>query len=167
MFILTENNVPFPVDQISEEHEDIRYCVFDYTDKDTADYYFIPMLAIETYNGPVADIMIGGFNIQLPWDWSLVIGEKHVGDLEVVKIEECMEKDFSAFAMNPIDGFMHDYLPIEIKNGYQDIRWYTPLLKNTHVLAIPLTKKDCPLCVFAVKDGSKVNDTIDVNLVLP
>ena len=50
MKILTPENKTFEMNSLPEEIEDIRYCVMDVTDKAEPDFFFIPLVFIETFN---------------------------------------------------------------------------------------------------------------------
>ena len=57
---------------------------------------------------------------------------------------------------------MPDFFNIEIVNVFADVKWYFPRLKNGHILALPLTNGDNPMCVFFVKEVGKLPDTLDI-----
>ena len=98
----------------------------------------------------------------MPLDWSIVVGDKHLGDLEIMRLIDLNDKDFDAFSINPIKGFMPDFFNIEIVNVFADVKWYFPRLKNGHILAMPLTSGDNPMCVFFVKEVGKLPDQLDI-----
>jgi len=79
MKILTTDNTTFEMNNIPDEVEDIRYCVLDYSDQQNVDYQFIPLLFLESFNSPAVDLRLGKFRIQMPMDWSIVIGDKNSG----------------------------------------------------------------------------------------
>lgn len=162
MHILTENNTSFSMDNIPSVVDDIRYCVLDYSSYDNVDYYCIPLVFLETFSSPSADLQIGEFRIQVPLDWSIVIGEKEIGDLEILPITQCLDRDFSAFCLNPLNGYRAEYKTIDVLNVYPDVKWHVPKLKYGHILALPLEKKPSPLCCFLVKDIHKLPDVLDV-----
>ena len=53
MKILTLENKPYDIDCVPDQIEDIRYCVFDGGDEEFQDYYFLPLIFLESF------IMIG------------------------------------------------------------------------------------------------------------
>jgi hypothetical protein len=75
------------------------------------------------------------------------------------------ERGFDAFIFNPIKGFKCEYMPIEIVNIYQDVKWYFPKLKPGQLLAIPLTLGSKPLCAYFVKDISRQSEVVDYSKV--
>lgn len=162
MRVLTNENKAFDLNQLPEKVDDLRYCVLDYSDSTAIDYYWYPLIFLDIFSSPCADIKIGPYNIQMPLDWSIVVGDKHLGDLEIMRLIDLNDKDFDAFAINPIKGFMPDFFNIEIVNVFADVKWYFPRLKNGHILALPLTNGDNPMCVFFVKEVGKLPDTLDI-----
>ena len=68
MKILTNYNTTFNLNQIPDNAEDIRFGVLDYSDQANVDYYFIPLIFLESFNSPCVDLRIGNLNIQMPLD---------------------------------------------------------------------------------------------------
>lgn len=162
MRILTNNNQAYAINQIPDKVEDIRYCVLDYSNTDDVDYFFLPLIFLESFHSPCIDIKIGNYNIQMPLDWSVIIGDINLGDLEIMPLIYLMDKDFDVFCFNPVQGFMPKFLKLEIINTWSDVKWYFPKLKNGHLLAVPLEDKADPLCAFFVKEVNKLPDVIDI-----
>ena len=75
MRLLTAENTTYNINQIPEAASEINYCVLDYSDQSDVDYYFIPLIFLESFNSPCVDIKIGNKNIQMPLDWSVIIGD--------------------------------------------------------------------------------------------
>lgn len=159
-YILTVENKSYDLDYIPDEIEDIRYCVLDYSDKDNADYMFVPLVFLESFNAPAAVLKIGDNTVNIPLDWSLIICDPMVGDPEVLPVTSLNDRGFKAFAFNPITGFIPDFQEVEIVNIYQEVKWYFPKLKYGHLLAVPLSPKDNSKCVFFVKDTNKLPDVL-------
>jgi len=101
----------------------------------------------------------------MPLDWSVIIGDMHLGDLEVMPLVYLMDKDFDVFCFNPIKGYMPSFLRLEIINTWPDVKWYFPKLKNGHLLAVPLTEGENPLCAFFVKEIGKIPDNLDIRKI--
>jgi hypothetical protein len=172
MHILTEQNKLYSMDNIQIDNssndaaEDIRYCVLDYSDIHNVDYYCVPLLFLENFSSPAADLQIGEYRVQIPLDWYILVGEKYFGDLEVIPVMNCLHKDFNAFCFNPIDGYRPEFGLLDVVNVYPDIKWYMPKLKFGHLLAIPLENKPKPNCCFIVRDIHKLPDTIDISKLI-
>lgn len=162
MKILTNENKSYHLNYLPDIIQDIRYCVLDYSDQSDVDYYFMPLIFLESFNSPCVDLKIGPYNIQMPLDWSVVIGDINLGDLEVMQLIYLNDKDFDVFAFNPISGYMPKYLKLEIINIWPDVKWYFPKLKNGHILAVPLEDKPEPLCALFLKDVGKIPESLDI-----
>jgi hypothetical protein len=158
------NDIPDFLDDlpITNEMRDLRYCVLDYTDVNNVDYMFIPLLFLESFNMPAVDLRIGEFRVQMPMDWSIVIGDKNSGELEIIELKKLNDRPFQTFAINPISGYMPSFLDIEIINVFPDVKWYFPKLKFGHLLAVPLNTEKKPLCNFIVRDINKIPEILDI-----
>jgi hypothetical protein len=162
MKVLTTDNSTFEMNNIPDEVEDVRYCVLDYSDQQNVDYMFIPLLFLESFNEPAVDLRIGNHRVQMPMSWSIIIGDKNSGDLEIICLKQINDRPFEAFTMNPISGYMPHFQDVEIMNVFPDVKWYFPKLKYGHILAAPLEDKEQPLCAFFVKDTNKIPDSLDI-----
>lgn len=165
MRILTETNSTFAMEDVPD-NTDAFYCVLDYTDQNQVDYKFIPLAWMESFNAPAVDLRIGSHRLQMPMDWSIVIGDKNSGDLEVIALKQINDRPFEAFAMNPLAGYMPEFLDIEIVNVFPDVKWYFPKLKYGHILTVPLEIRDKPLCCYFVKDANKIPEVLDITQVV-
>ena len=161
MWILTEQNAVFNMDMIPDEiHHDLRYCVLDYSNPDNVDYYFMPLIFLENFYYPVVDITIGKYRIQMPLDWSIVIGGSD--EIEIIPLKKLNDREFLSFCFNPIKGFMPSFLPIDIVDIFPDTKWYFPKLKFGHILCCPLENKENPQCAYFVRDINKLPETLDI-----
>jgi len=166
MRILTLDNKPFDLDHLPEEVDDMRFSIFDNSDPKDPDYFYIPLIFMESFNSPALVLKIGKHIVKMPVDWQLLIGEKDMGDLEVVPLTSINDRGFSAFAFNPKTSFRPDFYPVEIVDIYQDVKWYFPKLKPGQLLAVPLEEGvDGPMCAYFVKDISRQSEVVDYNKV--
>jgi hypothetical protein len=162
MRILTLENRAYELYEIPEEIEDLRFAVLDNSDPKNPDYFYIPLVFLESFNSPALVLKIGEHTINMPVDWSVLIGEHDLGDLEVIPLTSINDRGFSVFCFNPLSSFRPEFKKIEITDIYQDIKWYFPKLKPGQLLAIPLeTGVEKPLCVYFVKDISRHSEVID------
>lgn len=167
MYILTPENESFDTNRIAYDKEvDLNYCVLDYTNAEDADYMFPPMVFVEEFAKSGSELQIGEYVIQLPWDWCLLLGDAEIGDLEVIDIKRINGREFNAFALNPVSSFKPEYLPVRILNFYNEIKWTTPVIKQEHMLCIPLHAGKEPLCIFACEPKNKLPDVIDVKTII-
>jgi hypothetical protein len=162
MKILTNHNRAYNLNQIPDTAEDVRFGILDYSDQNNVDYYFIPLIFLESFNSPCVDLRIGNYNLQMPLDWSVIIGDKNSGELEIMPLIYLNDKDFDVFCFNQINGYMPNFLKLEILNIWPDVKWYFPKLKNGHMLSVPLDDADHPLCAYFLKDIGKIPETLDI-----
>lgn len=154
------------MDEIPNEVDELNFCVLDNSNPKDPDYFFIPLIFMESFNSPALVLRVGEHVIKMPVDWQILIGEKEVGDLEVIPLTSINDRGFSAFSFNPKSSFRPDFYPVEILDIYQDVKWYFPKLKPGQLLAVPLEEGvEEPMCVFFVKDISRQCEVINYNLV--
>jgi hypothetical protein len=163
MRVLTVNNTSFDINEVPDQIDEIKYSVLDYSHPDNVDYFFVPLVFLESYSSPAADLQIGPYRIQMPLDWCVVIGDKEFGDLEIIQLMHLNDRDFSVFSFNPIKGYMPKFFKIDIVDIYPDVKWFIPKLKYGHILSVPLTDEENPFCVFFVKDVNKLPDVLDIS----
>lgn len=157
-----ESNSAYDLNEIPDEVEDLRFCVLDNSDPKNPDYFFIPLIFLESFNSPALVLRIGEYTVKMPVDWQLLIGESEMGDLEVVPLTSINDRGFSAFCFNPIASYKPEFHAVEIVDIYQDVKWYFPKLKAGQLLAVPIdTDSARPLCAFFVKDISRVSEIVD------
>lgn len=162
MKILTNENVHVDMNELSDEIEDIRFCILDYSDPKTVDYIFIPLLFSESFNAPAIDLRIGKHRVQVPIDWSILVGDKNSGEVEVLSLKQLNDREFDAFTLNPISGYMPHFLDMEIMNVFPDIKWNVPKLRFEHILAVPIEDGESPLCIYLIKDVKKIPECLDI-----
>jgi hypothetical protein len=158
MKILTVDNSPFDLNTVPNEIGDIRYCVLDAADKDCIDFYFLPLIFLESFHAPSICLQIGKYNIQMPMDWSVLICDEEYTAFEVIPLASLNNRGFRVLCMNPLSNKTISNEEITISNIFQDVKWYFPKLKNGHMLAIPLEDNPNPKCAFFVKDVNKVSE---------
>ena len=162
MRILTLENTAYELNEVPDEIEDLRFAVLDNSDPRTPDYFYIPLIFLESFNSPALVLRIGENIIKMPVDWHVLIGEPDLGDLEVVPLTSINDRGFSVFCFNPITSFKPEFAKIEIIDIYQDVKWYFPKLKPGQLLAVPLeTGVEKPWCAYFVKDISRQSEVVD------
>jgi len=109
---------------------------------------------------------IGPYKITVPYDWFILIGEKDVGDLEILAIEDLNDRDFTTPVLNPLTTFIPDYYKFEIETTYNEVRWFFPKLNLNNILALPLKSGKNPPCAFFLNEISgKKLDQISAELL--
>jgi hypothetical protein len=167
MRILTTENQTMDLAILPELIEnDLRYCVLDYSNQQDVDFVFPPVVFIDQFTRPAADLRIGNYHVQVPLDWSVVIADKNMGSMELIDIKHINDRDFQVFCFNPISGYMPSFPDIEIENIFPDVSWSVPKLDNGHILAVPITMGREPLCALFVKDTNKLPDCLDITKII-
>lgn len=168
MRILTLDDHAFDLNELPEEIEDdLRFSVLDNSTPSNPDFFFMPLIFLESFNSPAILLNIGGYELQVPLDWCMVVGDKDSGlDPEVLPLTSINERGFDALIFNPISGFRADYYPIEIVNIFHDVKWYFPKMKNSQLLTVPLSADHKPPCAFFVKEVSRQSEIIQLDKLI-
>jgi hypothetical protein len=168
MKILTLDDKALDLNTIPEElEEDVRFSVLDNSNPQEPDFFYMPLIFLESFNSPAILLRIGKHEIQMPLDWCMVVGDKDCGlDPEVLPLTSINERGFDAFIFNPLSGFRAEYMPIEIINIYQDVRWYFPKMKNGQLLTVPLSDDPSPPCAFFVKEISRQSEMLSLHKLI-
>jgi len=163
MRILTLENKTYDLNNLPDElDEDFRFSVLDNSDPSDPDFFFIPLVFLESFNSPAIVLEINGNELIMPVDWHIAVGDSKTGkDLEVLPLTSLNDRGFEAFLFNPLKSYKADYGEIKIINFYNDVKWYFPKTKNGQLLSIPLTENENPLCAFFIKDISRQSEVID------
>ena len=168
MRILTLENECFNLDDLPETiEEDVRFSVLDNSDPKNPDFFFVPLIFLESFSAPAMVLDIGGKEVTMPVDWNIAVGCSESGnDLEILPLTSLNDRGFEAFLFNPLSSFKSDFGDINIVNFYTDVKWYFPKMKNGQLLSVPITEGENPLCAFFVKDISRQCEIIDFGKLL-
>lgn len=165
MNILTLADIKYDLTNLPEEVDDLRFAILDNSNTNNVDYFYIPLIFLESFNSPALVLRIGDSVIKMPLDWQILIGEPDLGDLETLPLTSINDRGFKAFEYNPISGFKPNFLDIEILDVYNDVTWYAPRLKNGQFLCVPIDTDQKPRCVYFVKEISKNCEIVDFSQV--
>jgi hypothetical protein len=168
MRILTLENKCFNLDDLPEQiDDDVRFSILDNSDPKNPDFFFVPLIFLESFSAPAMVLEINGKEITMPVDWSIAVGCSESGnDLEILPLTSLNDRGFEAFLFNPLSSYKFDFGDIKITNFYTDVKWYFPKMKNGHLLSVPITDGDDPLCAFFVKDISRQCELIDFGALI-
>jgi len=163
MRILTLENECFLLNNLPDTIEDdIRFSVLDNSNPKEPDFFFVPLIFLESFSAPAMVLEIGGHEITMPVDWSIAVGCSESGnDLEVLPLTSINDRGFEAFLFNPLSSFKADFATVNIVNFYTDVKWYFPKMKNGQLLTVPITDGPKPLSAFFVKDISRQCEVIE------
>jgi len=163
MKILTLENKAFDLNTLPEEiDDDFRFSILDNSTPSDPDFYFVPLVFLESFSNSAIVMQIAGQEIMMPVDWHIAVGDSKTGkDLEILPLTSLNDRGFEAFLFNPLKSFKADYGEIKITNFYNDVKWYFPKMKPGQLLSVPLTEEENPLCAFFIKEVSRQTEVID------
>jgi hypothetical protein len=168
MNILTLDNATFSLNNLPDEvDENTRFAVLDNSNPAEPDFFFMPLIFLESFNSPAMVLRIGNDEVVMPLDWSIAVGDSSSGcDIEVLPLTSLNDRGFEALIFNPLSSFRVEFKKIEIVNFYNDVKWYFPKMKNSQLLAVPTTTGEKPNCAYFVKEISRQSDIIQLDKIL-
>ena len=168
MRILTLENQSFELNKLPDNlEEDVRFAVLDNSDPKDPDFFFNPLIFLESFNSPAIVMEINGNEITMPLDWCIAVGCSQAGsDLEVLPLTSLNDRGFEAFLFNPLTGTHPQFGKIEIINFYNDVKWFFPKMRNGHLLSVPITQRLNSNCAFFVKEINRQSEVIDYGKLL-
>lgn len=168
MQILTLDNNPFDLNNLPEEVDDnMRFAVLDNSNPQEPDFFFMPLIFLESFNSPAMVLRIGDQEITMPLDWSIAVGDNQSScDIEILPLTSLNDRGFDALCFNPLSSFRLEFKKIEIVNFYNDVKWYFPKMKSGQLLAVPLGQEPKSLCCYFVKEISRQQEIIQLDKLL-
>jgi hypothetical protein len=168
MQILTLDNKTFSLNNLPDEvDENTRFAVLDNSTPSDPDFFFMPLIFLESFNAPAMVLRIGDDEIAMPIDWCIAVGDSTSAcDIEILPLTSLNDRGFEALCFNPLSSFRVEFKKIEIVNFYNDVKWYFPKMKNGQLLATPTHGGEKPNCAYFVKEISKQNEIIQLDKIL-
>lgn len=168
MQILTLDNQTFSLNNLPDEVDDsTRFAVLDNSNPFEPDFYFQPLIFLESFNAPAMVLRIGENEVVMPIDWSIAVGDSSAAcDIEILPLTSLNDRGFEALVFNPLSSFRVEFKKVEIVNFYNDVKWYFPKMKNGHLLATPLRTGGQPECAYFVKEISRQSEIIHLDKLL-
>ena len=168
MQILTLDNITFDLNNLPEEvDENTRFAVLDNSNPNEPDFFFVPLIFLESFNSPAMVLKIGEDEVTMPIDWSIAVGDSSSsGDIEILPLTSLNDRGFEALIFNPLSSFRVEFKKIEIVNFYNDVKWYFPKMRNGQLLSVPLQKGHKPQCAYFVKEISRQSEIIQLDKIL-
>jgi len=168
MKILTLENKSYDLKNLPEQiEEDIRFSVLDNSDPKNPDFFYVPLIFLESFSAPAMVLEINGNEITMPLDWCIAVGDREsYNDLEVLPLTSLNDRGFEAFLFNPMTSYAPDFGTLKITHFYNDVKWYFPKMKNGQLLSVPITNGDNPKCAFFVKDISRQSEIIEYSQLI-
>jgi hypothetical protein len=162
MQILTLENKIFYLNDLPEEiDDDLRFAVLDNSDHNNPDYFFIPLIFLESFTGPAAVLQIGPHELTMPLDWCTIVGDPEGPEMEVLPLTSLNDRGFKAFCFNPLSSFRPQFLDIDIIDVYQEVKWYFPKMRSGQLLCSPIENVAEPLCTYFVKEVGRQSELVD------
>ena len=162
MKILTLENEGLDLNTLPDQiEEDIRFSVLDNSDPNNPDFFYIPLIFLESFSSPSVVLDIGGTEVQMPIDWHIAVGCSDSGnDLEILPLTSIGDRGFEAFLFNPLASFKPDFTPVKVINYYNDVKWYFPKVRTGQLLSVPVEDKTTPLCAYFIKDVTRQTEVV-------
>ncbi len=168
MKILTLDNETYSLNNLPDEVDDnMRFAVLDNSIPADPDFFFQPLIFLESFNAPAMVLRIGNDEVVMPIDWCIAVGDNtSATDIEIIPLTSLNDRGFEALVFNPLSGFMLDFKKIEIINFYNDIKWYFPRMKSGQLLATPTRDGKKPPCAYFVKEINRQRELIQLHKLL-
>ena len=162
MKILTLDNVPLDLNTLPDTiEEDIRFSILDNSDANNPDFFYVPLIFLESFSSPSCVLDVGGYEIQMPIDWHIADFCQDSGnDIEILPLTSIGDRGFEAFIFNPRTSFKPDFTPVKVINYYNDVKWYFPKVRNGQLLSVPVQDKANPFCAYFIKDITRQTEVI-------
>jgi hypothetical protein len=162
MQILTLDNKIYHLNDLPDEiEEDLRFSVMDNSDPQNPDYFYIPLIFLESFTAPAAVLKIGPYTVNMPLDWCTIVGDPEGPDMEIIPLTSLNDRGFRTFIFNPLSSFRPEFYDIDIIDVYQDVKWYFPKMKPGQLLCTPLNNEVKPPCAYFVKEVSRQSELVD------
>ena len=168
MQILTLDNEFFSLNNLPDEvDENTRFAVLDNSDPKEPDFFFMPLIFLESFNAPAMVLRIGDEEVTMPIDWCIAVGDSSsANDIEILPLTSLNDRGFEALVFNPLSSFRVEFKKIEIVNFYNDVKWYFPKMRSGQLLATPLSNNEKPNCAYFVKEISRQSEIIQLDKIL-
>jgi hypothetical protein len=168
MNILTVENNTFSLNNLPDEVDDsTRFGVLDNSNPLDPDFFFVPLIFLESFNSPAMVLRIGNKEITMPLDWCIAVGDSTcAANIEIIPLTSLNDRGFDALVYNPLSSYRLEFYPIEIVNFYTDIKWYFPKMKSGQLLATPLRYGEQPECAYFIKEVSRQSEIIHMDKLL-
>jgi len=165
MQILTLDNKIYHLNDLPDEIEDdLRFSVMDNSDPSNPDYFYIPLIFLESFTAPAAVLQIGPYRVNMPLDWCTIVGDPEGPSMEILPLTSLNDRGFRTFTFNPLSSFRPEFFDVDIVDVYQDVKWYFPKMKPGQLLCTPLSNDPKPVCAYFVKEVSRQSELVDYGL---
>lgn len=137
MLILDENNTVRDTDKIAES---CHYSVLRFKDPKYPDFFFEELPYVEEFISHTMKLHIGPdespFVVFVPFHWSILCSDMEY--VQTIPLYEFMGRDFHAFCLNPVDGYMPYYERVRIVEIFENTSWTCPPIQDKDMLVMPI-----------------------------
>ena len=162
MNFLTVENEAYDIANLPDEVDDFRYCTFDVGVDGHMDYYFTPLVFLESWQYPAAVLQIGEYKVQVPLDWSILVCDEDYTTVELVQVSDLNDRGFCTLVYNPYVPSIPSLCEVSVVNVFSEVRWFFPKVANNSLLVVPVDNCTAPPCVLLASD--KVKFPTDVGI---
>ena len=167
MQILTLDDKIYHLNDLPDEiDDDLRFAVLDNSDPSNPDYFYIPLIFLESFTAPAAVLKVGPYTVNMPLDWCTIVGDPEGPDMEIMPLTSLNDRGFKTFLFNPLSGFRPEFYDVDIIDVYQDVKWYFPKMKPGQLLCTPLSEDPNPLCAYFVKEVSRQSEVLQLHKLI-
>jgi len=160
MLILSVDNEIKNTDFLSEE---IHYGVLSFKDFKNPDFFFPKLTYLEEFTSTSITLTIGDHELVMPLGWSVLCTD--LENIQSIPLYE-MSGTYSVFCLNPINGFMPEFLPMRLSTIFPSTTWTAPPAIDKNMIVVPLGRKPTgreaksPLCVMFSPSKVEINRPI-------
>lgn len=165
MNILLPTNETYELDHVPKQVDDLRFCVLDCTDTNFIDFFFLPLIYLESYYAPSMVLALGSHVINVPLDYSIMVCDEDFTVMELMPLTSLNDRGFHALLFNPLKHFVPESVPLSELDVYAVVKWHFPKLKTGNMLVMPVEGGSEPRCALFVKDTAKIPSPMDIALL--
>jgi len=145
MQILTLDNLSYDLNNLPEEvDENMRFAVLDNSSPQDPDFFFMPLIFLESFNSPAMVLKIGDDEVTMPLDWSIAVGDPQSScDIEILPLTSLNDRGFEALCFNPLSRLFcqRNFKTNGINRFKQNIIIWDPLSQAPHTYTNAMAMK--------------------------
>lgn len=133
MLILDENNEVRDTDRIDES---CFYSILRFKDPKNPDFFFDELTYIEEFTSYTMKIEVGRHTLFVPFHWSILCSDGEY--VQTIPLYEFSGRNFQAFCLNPLDGYIPHYPTIRLVEIFSNTTWSAPPIQDKDMLVVPI-----------------------------
>jgi hypothetical protein len=176
MLLLSVENSPLNTDTLNEE---VHYSILSFQDYKNPDFFMSKLEYIDEFNSASITLHFGEYDdenneftkiyeIVMPLHWSILCTDYEY--VQSIPLYEASGRDFLAFCLNPLDGFIPQFLTVRTGTIFPNTSWTAPQIQDKDMLVVPLgdlvrkipnhSTKRGPVCAMFSPSKFEVNKLI-------